>query len=398
MAVYSYTAVNAQGQTVSGKLEASGKGDLEKRLERLGLQLVSQSTGRGLKLFEPKVSQEDLAQLCFYLEQLVNGGVPLIEGLSDVRDSVSNPTLRNAITSVVNEIEQGSKLSDALGQYPKLFDTIFVSLVQAGEESGELALVLRNLGENIRWTDEIVKRTKKIFVYPIFALVVICLATAGLMILVVPKLVSVLESLGQELPGYTVALINTSDFIQESWLYIVAVPIVIWLIVKIMVLAVPGIDYQADRMKIRLPLLGVVFEKIMMSRFANIFGMLYGSGISIMEALKISQGALGNKFVARTLDSIIDEINSGKALSLAFKESGIFPPLVLRMVRLGETTGSIDASMRQVKLYYDKDANEAIANMQAAIGPMMMLLLAGILAWVIIAIYAPLYDSFGEIL
>jgi type IV pilus assembly protein PilC len=397
MAIYSYTAVNQQGQTVRGKIEAASKDDLEKRLERLGLQLISQSAGIGLALFQAKVTQEELSQFCFYLEQLVSGGVPLIEGLSDVRDSVSNPTLRNAVSAVISEIEQGCKLSDALGQYPKLFDQIFVSLVQAGEESGELSLVLKNLGENIRWSHEITKRTKKIFIYPLFALTVILGATALLMTLVVPKLLKVLESLGQELPGYTIALINTSNFVQERGLYLLAIPVVVWLVIQIMVLAIPGIDYQTDRLKIRIPLLGVVFEKVMMSRFANIFGLLYGSGISIMEALKISQGALGNQFVSRSLDSIIEEINNGKALSAAFKDAGIFPPLVLRMVRLGETTGSLDASMRQVKLYYDKDANEAISAMQAAIGPMMMLLLAGLLAWVILAIYAPLYDAFGQI-
>lgn len=398
MTVFTYTALNQQGQSVQGKLDVANKDELEKRLERLGLQLVSHSSGKGLQLFQARVSQEELAQFCFYLEQLVSGGVPLIEGLSDVRDSVSNPTLRNIVGSVIQEIEQGSTLSAALGQYPRTFDRIFVSLVEAGEESGELPLVLKNLGENILWTHEIVKRTKKLFIYPAFALTVIVGATGMLMWFVVPKLVAVLESLGQQLPGYTIALINTSDFIQERGLYVVLVPFVVYAIVKLLVLTVPGVDYQMDRLKIRLPLLGVVLEKVMMSRFANIFGLLYGSGISVIKALQISQGALGNKFVSRSLDSIIEEIENGKALSLAFKESGIFPPLVLRMVRLGETTGGIDAAMRQVKLYYDKDANEAISAMQGAVGPIMMLMLAGLLAWVIIAIYAPLYDSFEKIL
>ncbi len=397
MALFSYTAINQQGQTIQGRLDASSKEDLEKRLERLGLQLVSQSSGRRLTLFQPRIDQEELAQFCFYLEQLVSGGVPLIEGLADVRDSLTNSTLRNIVGSIIQEIEQGSKLSDALAEYPKTFDRVFVSLIRAGEESGELSLVLKNLGDNIRWTHEILKRTKKLFVYPLFALIVICAATAALLILVVPKLILVLESLGQELPGYTIALINTSDFIAANWAYILGMPFVVYFVIKVLVLSIPGVDFQIDRFKIRLPLLGVVLEKIMMSRFSNIFGLLYGSGISVIEALRISQGALGNRFVSRSLNAIISEINEGKSLSNAFKDSGIFPPLVLRMVRLGETTGGIDASMRQVKLYYDKDANEAIGVMQAAIGPILMFVLAGLLAWVIVAIYAPLYDSFGKI-
>ena len=143
--------------------------------------------------------------------------------------------------------------------------------------------------------------------------------------------------------------------------------------------------------------LGPVLEKLLLSRFSNIFGMLYGSGVSVIDALKISRGALGNKFIARGMDHIIENITNGSSISDAFRDSGMFPPLVLRMLKLGETTGGVDKAMQQIKSYYDRDASEAIENVQGAIQPIMMLLIAGILVWVIISVYGPLYDIIGDV-
>lgn len=398
MATYQYRAVNQSGATISGRLEAGSPSELEARLSRLGLQLVHQKSVRsGVPLFQRKVGRDELAQFCFYLEQLVSGGVPLLEGLSDVRDSVSNPSLRYIVGVIIQEIEQGSTLSTALAKHPKVFDEVFVSLVEAGEESGELSLVLRNLGETIKWQGEMLKRTRKVFTYPIFALIVMILAATFLLLYVVPKITTVLESLGKTLPVYTLALIATADFIGENWLGILIGFLALIFAPIVATRAIPGMDYLFDKFKVRMPIFGSVAEKIVLSRFANVFGLLYGSGINVIDALRISQRSLGNKFLGRGMDRIVDEIVNGKPLSQSFRDSGIFPPLVLRMLRLGETTGGIDAAMGQVKSYYDKDAAEAISVAQAAIGPIMMAFIAGLLVWIILAVYFPLYDLVGGI-
>ena len=398
MALFGYTAVNQSGHTIRGRLEAQGTADLESRLSRLGLQLVSgREIKSGAPLFQRKVGKDELAQFCFYLEQLVAGGVPLLEGLSDVRDSVSNPSLRYVVGVIIQEIEQGSTLSDALRKHPKIFDEVFVSLVEAGEESGELATVLKNLGDTIKWQAEMRKRTVKVFMYPLFALLVMIGAAGFLLGYVVPKITTVLASLGQELPVYTIALINTADFIINNWQFILIAPVVVFFAITIGIRTIPGVDYYLDKMKVRFPIFGVVAEKIILSRFANIFGLLYASGINVIDSLKISQGALGNRFIGRGLGKIIEDIINGSPLTEAFKVSGIFPPLVLRMLRLGETTGGIDASMQQVKSYYDKDAVEAIEAAQAAIGPLMLFVIAGLLIWIILAVYFPLYDLVGKV-
>jgi type IV pilus assembly protein PilC len=214
---------------------------------------------------------------------------------------------------------------------------------------------------------------------------------------VVPGMVRILKSFGTELPVYTIALINTSDFLQEYILHLLGSIFAVWLVFYFSIKAIPGVDYFMDKAKIRIPIFGVVFEKLLLSRFANTFGMLYGSGVSVIEGLKISKGALGNRFMAKGLDGVIDSIVGGTSISNAFKESGLFPPLVLRMVRLGEATGGVDNAMVQVKNYYDRDANEAIETAQAAVGPIMLLFLAGLLVWVIIAVYGPLYSALGNL-
>ncbi len=401
MPVYQYSAVNQTGSVSRGKMDARNQADLEKRIARLGLTLINATESGGLlvgsSLFQKKVTHDELAQFCFYIEQLVNGGVPLLEGLSDVRDSVANPSLRNTIGIIIQDIEGGSTLSQALRQHPKVFDEVFNSLVEAGEFSGELGLVLRNIGENIKWQSEIIAKTKKAVRYPIGALIVLIICTGCLMALVVPKLTTLLLSLGHELPIYTLALIATSDFVLNEWDTSLIVVISIYIIVKVLLKLIPGVDYFWDKTKIRIPGFGPVIEKLLLSRFSNIFGMLYGAGVSVIDSLKISRGALGNKFVARGMDTIITNITEGSSISQAFRDSGLFPPLVLRMLKLGETTGGVDKAMEQIKAYYDRDATEAIETAQGLIQPIMLLLLASILVWVILAVYGPLYDLVGSV-
>ena len=391
---FNYTALNKSGQTIKGQIEASNRKELEVKLARLGLDPIQVREQRfsGISIFDRGVGREELAQFCFYLEQLVKGGVPLIEGLQDLRDSVENKSLRQVTSIVIQEVESGTTLSNALRKYPKYFDDVFVALISAGEESGELGRVLNSLGESITWTAEMVKKTRKVFMYPIFALIVMCGAAAFLLLFVVPPLTEVITSLGQELPPATIALIATSDFIQNQWRLLLVSPVIAYVVILLFIKMIPGTDLFIDRLKIRMPVFGTVIEKMILSRFSNTFGMLYSSGVSVVEALRIAEQTLGNAFLKRALQNITAEIINGKAMSTAFTESGIFPPLVMRMMKLGETTGGVDNAMRQIKFYYDKDAEEAIAKAQAAIGPLMMAAIAGLLVWIILAIYGPLYD------
>ena len=397
MPIYKYAATNQSGVLTKGQMDAANREELEKKLMRLGLDPVqiSRASNINLSIFQAGAKPAEMAQFCFYLEQLVKGGVPLIEGLTDLRDSVDNKALREVTSVVIQEVESGTTLSEALRKHPKFFNEVFVALISAGEQSGELARVLSALGETIKWTADVRKKTRKVVMYPAFALLIIVGAGYFLLLYVVPPLTEVITSFGQELPPATNALIATSDFVAGYWPLILASPFAVYLTIWVLVKTIPGIDLIVDRGKIRLPIFGSVVEKIILSRFANTFGMLYSSGVSVVDALKISEGVVGNRFMRKAISGLTQEIVNGKPLSLAFQEAGIFPPLVMRMMKLGETTGGVDDAMKQIKFYYDKDSEEAIARAQASLGPIMMMLVAGLLVWIILAIYGPLYDLVG---
>ena len=401
MATFKYRAINGSGDLVRGRIDAGNREDLEQRIARLGLELINADeagSGFGAGLMQKKITRDELAQFCFYTERLVSGGVPLLEGLSDVRDSVTNPALRNVIGTIIQDIESGTSMSQALRHHPKIFDEVFVSLTEAGEQSGELAKVLNNIGESIKWQDDVIRKTKKTLRYPLVGLIVILISTGLLMNLVVPGMVKVLKSLGNNtLPFYTEALIATSDFFTNQWLLALSIIVGSVVGIKVAIKTIPGADYFIDKTSIRLPIFGGVIEKLLMSRFTSVFGLLYGAGVSVVDGLKIARGALGNKFIARGLDGVIVDIANGTALSDSFRQSGLFPPLVLRMIRLGEATGGVDSAMLQIKSYYDRDANEAIETAQGVIPGLTMAALASLLIWVVIAVYGPLYDALSKV-
>lgn len=401
MVNFKYRAVDQTGKMVSGQIDVGSREEVEQSVSRQGLELIeAKEAGGGIvaKFFQKGISRDELAQFCFYNERLIAGGVPLLEGLSDVRDSVTNPTLRSTISTVIQDIESGSSLSDALRRHPKHFDGVFVSLIEAGEQSGELDAVLNNLGESIRWQDDVIRKIKKVLRYPMVAFVVILGATGALMALVVPPMTKVLKALGSEsLPFYTEALIATSDFIVDQWYVLLISIAVIWIGAIVALKTIPDADYYVDKAGVRMPILGGVREKLLLSRFTSVFGLLYGAGVSVVDGLNIAKGALGNKFMARGLDGVISNIANGTAISDSFRESGLFPPLVLRMIRLGEATGGVDTAMLQIKSYYDRDTNEAIENVQGAISSLTMGILAGLLIWVVVAIYGPLYDAISKV-
>ena len=324
MPIYKYAATNQSGVLTKGQMDAANREDLEKKLMRLGLDpvQVSRASNINLSIFQARAKPDEMAQFCFYLEQLVKGGVPLIEGLTDLRDSVDNKSLREVTGVVIQEVESGTTLSESLRKHPKFFNEVFVALISAGEQSGELARVLNALGDTIKWTADVRKKTKKVIVYPVFALTIIIAAGYLLLIYVVPPLTQVITSFGQELPVATVALINTSDFVASYWPLIMASPFAVYGVIWVLVKTIPGIDLIVDRAKIRLPIFGAVMEKIILSRFANTFGMLYSSGVSVVDALKISEGVVGNRFMRKAITGLTQEIVNGKPLSLAFQEAG----------------------------------------------------------------------------
>ena len=306
------------------------------------------------------------------------------------------PAFRRVISQVVEDIENGQKLSEAVAEHPKVFDEMFVSLIAAGEASGQLPDCFLSLSDMIKWQDELISTTKKLLIFPVFVGAVIFSVVGFLMVYLVPQLTDFIESIGQELPAHTLALIATSDFIVNYWYLFTIVPFVVFITIKLLAGISTEVRYQIDSFKLKIWQIGPVLKKIILSRFANFFAMMYKAGIPVLQCIEITERIAGNEAIRLALTKAREDIQDGKGVSASFQNTGLFPPLVVRMIRVGETTGQLDDALLNVSYFYNRDIKDSIEKVQALIQPVMTIVMGGILGWVMISVMGPVYDSISK--
>jgi type IV pilus assembly protein PilC len=397
MPLYSYKAIDAQGRSVMGRVEAVNLFDLEQRLSRMDLDLVSGApSSQKTRLLGGGVSRQDLINFCFHLEQLAKAGVPVLEGLTDLRESVENARFKEVVAGLLESIEGGRSLSQAMGEFPEVFNKVFVSLVRSGEQTGKLDEVLRSLTETLKWEDELAAQTKKLLMYPAFVGGIVMIVTLFLMIYLVPQMMGFIRNMGETIPLHTRLLIAVSDFFVNFWYLVVAAPFAAWFGLKIAIRTNPAVEFAVDRYKISMPVIGPILRRIILSRFAGSFAMMYASGITVLDAIRSCEEILGNKPLEQALRTAGQQIAEGKNLTAAFQELNIFPPLVIRMLRIGENTGALDTALLNVSYFYNREVREAIGRVQAMIEPALTLVLGAILGWVMLSVLGPVYDAISK--
>lgn len=399
MGMYKYQSMDGAGKIVRGEMDAANLPDLELRLKRMELDLIDASPVRESKLRsrKGKISRQELITFCFHLEQLTSSGVTILEGLADLRDSSRNPRFRELVADLIENIEGGLQLSEALERHPDVFDKAFTSLVLAGEQSGKLAEVLKRLTESLKWQDEFAAQIKKIVMYPAFVGVIVTAVTFAMMIFLVPQLTGFIKSMGQELPIHTRALIFVSDLMIAYWYLCIALPIALAVGLKLLLASSPQARYKADDYKLRFPGVGPLIHKVILARFATFFALMYAAGIPIMECMRLSEGVVANKVMEDALRRARQLIAEGYSVTNAFDSTGMFPPLVIRMLKVGEVTGGLDTALRNVSYFYDREINELIEKVQKMIEPAMILVLGAIIGWVMLSVFGPLYDTISQI-
>ena len=397
MALYSYRALDDKGKTHRGLQDAANPVDLELRLKRGGLDLIDTKVDSGGAGGRSKIRRPEMITFFFNLEQLTRAGVPLLESLADLRDTMNDQRFREVIANLVESIEGGKKLSEAMAQHPDAFDKIFISLTHAGEASGRLPDVFEHITESLKWQDEMASHTKTILMYPAFVGTIVVAITFFLMIYLVPQLVSFIKGMGQEIPLQTRILLATSSFFVNYWYVLIALPIALPVVGKVLTTASPEMRLKFDRLKLDFWVIGPILRKIILARFANTFAMMYGSGISILDCIANSRDVVNNLAVAKSLEDVMHEIESGKNLTQSFQKTGIFPPLVIRMLRVGEATGSLDKALLNVSYFYDRDVKSSIKKVQVMIEPTMTIILGALLGWVMVSVLMPIYDLIGKV-
>ena len=397
---YRYRAINQTGRIIRGTVFASNEQDLNGLVESSGLDLIEfkmVSEQRIGKVLQKQVRIRDLIQMCVHMEQLQRAGVPLMESLSEIRDSTDTPRLRDALAQIAREVNDGASLSASFAAHPKLFGNIFQSLVAAGEQTGQMGEAFGQLVAHLKWSDDMAVKVKKATRYPAILGVVVTLVVIFMMSFVVPQITTLLESNGTELPFMTKALIATSNAIRDYWFMLPVLVIGAVTAVSFGRRTSQDFRYQTDYYLLRIPVVGIVLRKIALARFAYMFSTMFRSGIELLTCLDASKRLVNNLAIAEALSVVREGVQSGLGLSIAMRSSGEFPPLVLRMIKVGEDSGNMSDALNNVAEMYNRDVDKSVQGMISFIEPALTAVMGGIMAWIAIAVFGPIYDSLGAI-
>ncbi len=393
--VYRYKAITVDGKMRNDRIEADNLLDLEQRLAGMGLELINFSEFKGSSFsFKSRViPRKELINFSFQMQQLTKSGVTILDGLKDLSESVGDGRLKEVLTGLVDEIEGGKTFSQALSEFPDIFDEVYITLIRVGEESGRISEVLGDLSENLKWQDEMISHTKKIMIYPAIVTVVVLAVVAFLMVYLVPQLIPFIKDIGGEIPLHTRALIATSDFLANYWYLVLGLPIIGGIVIGKLKKIYPELNFNIDRLKLKLVLFGPLILKTNLARFSNYFAMMYSSGLTVLDALKISDKLVSNAVIRKAVVDVRLLIEEGEMISNSFKAVGIFPPLVIRMIKVGENTGALDESLLNISYFYNREVKETVDKIEASITPMLTVVLGALMMWIMVSVLGPVYDS-----
>jgi len=397
MAQYNYRAASDSGAISKGQIEALNELDLEAQLKNMGLQLVSAKALSARKGNVQKMARRDVIDFLFQLEMLSRAGVPLLSCLGDMRDEADSPAGRELSAGLFEKIEAGSTFSEAIAAFPGIFSPTITSLIRAGELTGQLPDVLKEVVRSLKWQDELAATTKKLLTYPSFMIVVISGVVFFLMVYLVPQLVTFIASMGKTLPFHTRLLIAVSDFFVRYWWVILSVPPVLVAIVSAAAAANPKVRFKLHQIQLDLPYLGPILKKLILARFADTFALMYKTGIPLIDGLTYCLDVSENMVIKQSIRQARDRVLTGTALSESFALERLFPSLVIRMLKVGESTGALDTSLANISYFYSRDIDESVAKVQAMIEPALTVTMGLILGWIMVSVLGPIYDTISTI-
>ena len=400
MPSFRYKAVEKSGRQALGGMEAVNEVDLELRLKRMGLDLITASEvdrQTSIVAGAARITRLDLINFCFDMEQMNRAGIPIIDGLRDLRDTLDNTRFREVLTGMAEDMDNGKTLSQCMAGQPETFDKVFVSLIKAGEQTGRVADIYKSLADSLKWQDELASQTKKLLIYPVMVLVVVTGVIVFLLTFLVPQVTTLLKTMNVALPIQTQILIGASQIVKGWWPLLLAMPVFGIAGLALAVRRSARMAYLWDYGKLRLPVIGPLLQKIILARFANFFALMYESGITVLDALKTSEEIAANRYIADGLSRAGQQISAGQTLTDAFRDLGMLPPMVIRMLRVGENTGALDTALRNVNYFYTRDVRESVDKAMKMLEPTLTMGLGMVMAFIMWAVLSPVYDILGEL-
>jgi len=425
MATFTYEALNANGQTQKGSVEASDGQDAITRIKSQGLyptqvreQKVKKSSaggagsggtakkkkkgGGGISI--GKVKSKDLTLFTRQMSILQDAGLPLLRSLQILEAQAKPGPLKNSLIGVVEEVEGGSSLSEAMGKHPKAFNTLYVKMVNAGEIGGVLDVILQRLAEFMEKSQRLKRKIKGAMIYPVVVIFIAVAILTFIMVFIIPKFEKIFTDFGVELPALTVWLVNTSRWAAGAqpdqqipgFVFVILAPFMIYAFWKLIRLAPPG-RAITDMMLVRLPVFGKLLRKTVIARFTRTLGTLISAGVPILDAVTITKETSGNYVYEKALQRVHDSIREGEGFSTPLRESKTCDAIVVNMIDVGEETGELDAMLMKVADNYDHEVDVAVDSLTKLIEPLMVVVLGGMVGTIVVAMFLPLVSMINSL-
>jgi len=398
---YNYECTNNKGGVIKGSMTAVSVDVVKAELRKQGLtpkkgKIKKQSSG----LFSPRqqaITTKDIAVFARQLATMLKAGVPMVQAFDIVGQGHSNPTMAKLIMDIKGEIEAGGTLASGLAQHPAHFDDLFVSLVDAGEQSGALETLLEKVATYKEKSEALKNKIKKAMTYPISVLVIAVIVSAILLIFVVPTFADMFEGFGAELPAFTLFVVGLSDTLVDNiWLFIGVIIAVIYGFKQAKIRSKAFRD-SLDKLALRLPAVGVLTTNAAIARFARTLSTMFAAGVPLVEAMVSVAGASGNSVYHKAIMQVRDDISAGTTLQASLSQNKkLFPNMLIQMVGIGEESGALDEMLDKVAEYYEEAVDDAVDNLTAMLEPLIMSFLAVVIGGLVIAMYLPIFKM-GEV-
>lgn len=393
LTTFTWQGMNRRGEVVKGEHQGLSVAMVKADLRKQGI-VVRKIAKKRQSLFSNanrKIQGEDITIFARQLATMIQSGIPLIQSFDIVSKGQSNERMTQLIDNVKTNVESGGTLAESLQKHPEHFNALFCNLVDAGEQSGSLDVMLNNIATYKEKVDSIKRKIKKALFYPIAVLIVAFLVSAALLIYVVPQFEDLFKGFGADLPAMTRMAITMSEFMQAYWYLIFGALIGTGFGFFYFKKNSPAFAYAIDKISLKLPIIGEILRKASIARFSRTLAITFSAGMPLVDALKAVAGATGNILYTNATNQIREEITTGQRMNLAMNSTGIFPNMVVQMVAIGEESGNLDSMLSKVADFYEEEVDTAVDSLSSLIEPLIMVLIGGIVGGLVIAMYMPIF-------
>ncbi|SNX55340.1 type II secretion system F family protein [Thermoanaerobacterium sp. RBIITD] len=400
MPVYSYKVKDSDGNLITGTLELESKTVCIDNLKQKNYYILDIKEKEEKKdIFESinssrKVKVKDIAVFCRQFATLINAGLPIVTSLATMVEQVENKKLKGALSEVYEDVQKGKGLSESMRKHPDVFPMLLFNMIEAGEVSGTLDNVLNEMADHFEKENNLSQKVKSALAYPMVVSIVAICVVIFLVTNVLPTFVGMFKNAGAQLPLPTMILLGLSDSISHYWyVYIADIALTVFLIMK--ALKTENGRRLYDSLALKVPIFGPLNKKVITSRFTRTLATLISSGIPLIEAMTVIEKVVGNTIVADGLKKVEEEIKRGKGLAEPLKKMGIFPPMVIQMINVGEDSGSLDSILKKTADFYDSEVDAAVSQMTTLIEPLIIVVLASVVGFIVISIVMPMFQMYN---